>query len=127
MTKEEIIKDIYFQLVNIYFTAKNLHWFSKNYSNHLLFDRIADGILDHVDTLIEVSLLDSSTFIALPIQTNNAEEKPEEQILSLHKKLLDLIDSLTSVKDVFSEAISNELNAISQDVQVKYNLLTMVD
>lgn len=127
MTKQDIIKDIYAQLVNIYFTAKNLHWFSKTYGNHLLFDRIADGILDHVDTLIEVGLMHANDYYALPVITQNVEPTKDELILKLDKMLCDLRDALASVQGTFSEAVANELNAISQDIQVKIRLLSMVD
>ena len=127
MTNEEIIADIYQQLVNIYFTAKNVHWFSKTYGNHLLFDRIADGLLDHVDALIEVGLMKATDFKALPVVTTNDKPTANEQIALLYMQLKELLAALDSIKTIFAEPIANELNAISQDVQIKINLLTMVE
>lgn len=127
MTEREILQDLATQLVNIYFAAKNCHWFSRTYGNHLLFDRIADGLLDHVDALVEVALMDAEAFLPMPIATTNTATTAAEQIIHLHKLLTELLTSLNSVESIFSESVKNELNGLAQDVQVKINLLSMVE
>lgn len=127
MTEQEIIRDLVVQLSDIYFTAKNVHWFSRTYGNHLLFDRIAEGLLDHIDALVEVALMDAETFLPMPIATTNTATTAAEQIIHLHKLLTELLTSLNSIQSIFSEAVKNELNGLAQDVQVKINLLSMVE
>lgn len=126
MMKNEIIKNVYNCLFDIYITAKNCHWFSKSYGQHLLFDRIADGILDHVDALIEVTYMNADSFVALPISSSNIASTLEDQILTLKSQLQILQDLLSEIQNVFDEAVVNELNAISQDIRVKQHLLSML-
>jgi len=127
MMKNEIVKNIYNCLYDIYITAKNCHWFSKSYSQHLLFDRIADDILDHIDAFIEVTYMNADTFVALPISSSNIAPNLEDQIITLKTQLGLLQDLLAEIQNVFDEPVVNELNAISQDVRVKQNLLSMLN
>ena len=62
----ENIISLHEKLNQIYQIAKNLHWFTRNYGNHLLFDRIADEVLSDDDSLVELFLMDEP-FVALPV------------------------------------------------------------
>lgn len=126
MTENEIIQDLATQIVNIYFASKNCHWFSKTYGNHLLFDRIADGLLDHLDALMETGLMNAEAYYPLSFSVTAGDNK-ENYISSLWDALQRLLDSIQSSIDIFPEAVKNELSGLSQDVQTKINFLSMVE
>lgn len=126
MTEKEIIQDLATQVVNIYFAAKNCHWFSKTYGNHLLFDRIADGLLDHLDALMETGLMSSEKYYPITFSVVTADNV-NHYITTLWDMLQKLLDSIQASINVFPEAVKNELSGLSQDVQTKINLLSMVE
>lgn len=126
MTENEIIQDLATQIINIYFTAKNCHWFSKTYGNHLLFDRIADGLLGHLDALMETGLMNAEAYFPLSFSVIAGNNK-EQSISILWDSLKRLLDSIQSSIDIFPEAVKNELSGLSQDIKTKLNLLSMVE
>ena len=117
--KDEI-KIIMENLARIYFIAKILHWNSiKNYSDHLLYDRIAEDCLDFVDKIAESCILPFKTIDRLDLEIKDFDlESLKTYIVFIVNKIEKLVDS-----DNISEGAKNTLSGIAETLNVKAYLL----
>lgn len=124
---ENIIK-LHVLLNQIYQLSKNLHWFTKNYSDHLLYDRIAGGVLDDDDALVELFLMDEE-FIAMPIPAGVYKETSSKKGLraTLDSTLEEAINQCSKAKTSnILGAAGSLLDGIQEHLVVKRNLLQQV-
>ncbi len=114
------IKIVMENLARIYFIAKILHWnATKNYSDHLLYDRISEDCLDFIDKIAESCIFPFDTIDRLDLEIKDFDvESLKTYIVFVVNKIEKLCDS-----DYISEGARNTLSGISEALNVKAYLL----
>lgn len=113
--------DLTTNLNSIYRLAKALHWNATKYDEHLLYDRIGDGIDGFIDDIVEVCIVP---------WTGNGNIIPETKIDSITPgALLDAITRTLALmegieaRESLPQGVKNLLGTIAQDLIVKRMLL----
>jgi len=111
------------RLIAYKYSCKLNHWGTDNYADHLLFDRLQEGIDDFVDNIAE------QYFMA-----NNKKKDLNSSIMETKYVNLDLVKSAKDINayikkimdnDKFSEGILSLLGTIAEAFDEKLALLTL--
>lgn len=110
-------------LLFTYLSAKHIHWhLAREYGQHLLFDRIADGLLDSIDTIQErylLGMMNTPTATAIPYNDyKTAVSKLKEYIGSLLKE----INTLDNEEGITTE-LDSSLGTLAEDLKTKLKFL----
>ena len=126
------MKEIIVRLYKIFGLAKDLHYTSSGpefYGLHLMFDRIADGLLDHADRIQESYFMprqlpppSSAEIFAKAAEGKQAPSAAG--LLELIRSTIYRIDQLTAETPDFSEGDKTILGDISADLAAKAGFLT---
>lgn len=114
------LKLIIENLTKIYFVAKMLHWnATDNYSDHLLYDRIAEDCIDFTDKIAESCIFPFDVINRLDLEIKSFD------ITSLKEYIVETantIEKLCNSKDI-SEGAKNTLSGIAEALNIKAYLL----
>lgn len=117
--------------------SKSSHWLAKgNYGDHLLFDRIGEGLSEQIDLLTELSIVEqmkSDPALAIQalkgqltvlsgIQEPASNEVNADQLLTIVSGASKAIDE--QLKKETNTGIQNALQGVAESLQVKKYLLT---
>ena len=118
------LETIVTNLNSIYLMAKTLHWEALGYADHLLYDRVADGIQDDIDGIMEAAFL---PFYELKIGKNvivNSVPASTDAtaLLSYIEGTIDLVENSLKNNSVL-EGVKNVLSNVSNNLLVKQMLV----
>ena len=111
-------------LAHIYFNAKVLHWnFTKDYSLHLLFDRISEDCIDAIDSVAESCILPFEGKVEELDFQITSKESTLENLKTTIQDLADMIQKLAKDEEM-SEGAKNTLSGIAEMLNVKAYLIS---
>lgn len=111
-------------LNDIYWESKTLHWTATDYGDHLLYDRIAEGIFDNIDEIMEGAFI---PFYNLPLENSILaktlrDNATPQKLVDLLENAIEFIEKCLKNNDVL-EAVKNILSNVSSELLVKQMLL----
>ena len=118
------LETIVTNLNSIYLMAKTLHWEALGYADHLLYDRVADGIQDDIDAVMEAAFLPFYELkIGKNIIVNSVPASTDAtSLLSYIEGTIDLVENSLKNNNVL-EGVKNVLSNVSNNLLVKQMLL----
>ena len=122
LEKSDILK-IVKNLYEIYTSAKALHWASTDFGEHLLYDRVADGILDYIDEVAEtVAIPFYDDFIIKPEISEYTTISAYDLAEMLYLTIL-MLEEYQKYNNVM-ESVKTILSNISSDLLKKRMFIT---
>lgn len=115
----QIIKN----LINIYFISKLLHWnATKNYADHLLYDRISEDCMEFIDKIAENCILPFETTLLDRLDLYGVVTPSVEDLKNNIVDTANKIQALCANNEV-SEGAKNTLSGIAESLNTKAYLL----
>lgn len=80
------MKELLYNLIGLKQYIKQYHWLAKGYDNHILADRLEEGLEEQIDELAELLLaIDETTNVSADYLLREASNKvPSGQIADMH-------------------------------------------
>lgn len=116
----ELIKN----LSELYFEIKTCHWNAKDYSKHLLFDRLKDDLLDDVDSIVESIIMLRGNIVEFP-SLEIVSYPSSELIFNKFSYVFNLIENYLKSDATIDEGAISLLSDIQKNISTKIYLIKM--
>lgn len=113
------MKTIIENLHKIYFVSKMLHWNAIKYDQHLLYDRIAEGMIDAIDKVAESCIFPFETITDLDLNITNYSL--DELIRIIEETARDI--QVACLDPNTTEGAKNTLSGIAEQLNIKAYLI----